>query len=82
MTDNEILTVLIDISKATGGCVWLLWGVFLLKKYAINGTIDRFSAPKQLEVDDVKGLRELVTTLVNQHDSIVTQYRNSNVSND
>ena len=68
MTEHEALKIVLDFFSS-GGILPVFAAVVLLKKYIINGSLDRFFEYKRQEIETLKGLEiHLINILSNQEE--------------
>ena len=70
---REIIDVLNALRSQSGAFAVVLWGAWLLKKYVINGTIDRY-------FDDKRKIRKLLREMSRKIDTLNQEVRSANTN--
>ena len=70
---REIIDVLNALRSQSGAFAVVLWGAWLLKKYVINGTIDRY-------FDDKRRVRKILREMSRKIDSLNQEVRSANTN--
>lgn len=69
MSEKELLTMLFDFLKS-GGLVSVVAAAVLLKKYVINGSINRFFEMKQKEIESLEALRGGLLSVISHQEKL------------
>lgn len=69
MTENEIITKIIELSKSSIGFPLIFWGAYLLKVYVINGNVKRYFAARRRELRAMRGIVVRLDKLIEVHSS-------------
>lgn len=69
MSEKEWLTLLFDFLKS-GGLVSVVAAAVLLKKYVINGTVNRFFEMKQKEIEALEALRGGLLSVIEHQEKL------------
>lgn len=72
MTEKELLTMLFDFLKS-GGLLSIAAAAVLLKKYVINGSVNRFFDMKQKEIEALEALRGGLLSVI-EHQEKLNEY--------
>lgn len=56
MTENEIITKIVELSKSSIGFPLVLWAAYLLKAYVINGNVKRYFSARRRELRAIRGI--------------------------
>lgn len=67
MTENEIITKIVELSKSSIGFPLVLWGAYLLKAYVINGNVKRYFAARRRELRAMRGIGVRLDKLIEIH---------------
>ena len=70
---REIIDVLSALKGQSGAFAVVLWGAWLLKKYVINGTIERY-------FDDKRRVRKILRGMSRKIDSLNQEVRSANTN--
>lgn len=64
MTENEIITKAIELSKSSIGFPLVLWAAYLLKAYVINGNVKRYFSARRRELRAMRGIEAKLDRLI------------------
>lgn len=67
MTDTEIITKIIELSKSSIGFPLVFWAAYLLKRYVINGNIKRYFRAKRRELKAIEQLGMKLDDIIAYH---------------
>ena len=70
---REIIDVLSTLKSQSGAFAVVLWGSWLLKKYVINGTVERY-------FDDKRRVRKILRGISRRIDSLNQEVRSANTN--
>ena len=70
---REIIDVLNALKSQSGAFAVVLWGAWLLKKYVINGTIERY-------FDDKRRVRKILWEMSRKIDTLNQEARSANTN--
>lgn len=67
MTENEVITKIIELSKSSIGFPLVFWGVYLLKIYVINGNVERYFSARRRELKAMRGIGAKLDKIIELH---------------
>lgn len=67
MTESEMMTKIIELSKSSIGFPLVFWGAYLLKVYVINGNIKRYFSQRRRELRAMRSIGVRLDKLIELH---------------